>query len=101
MRLQPKEISAIKQAVEAVIGSDAKVYLFGSRTDDTQLGGDIDLLVEVNRMADSSTRLDHRIKLKTQLYQLIGEQKIDLVINYTNTPETAFQKSIKKNALLL
>ncbi|CAB1275801.1 DNA polymerase, beta domain protein region (fragment) [Candidatus Nitrosacidococcus tergens] len=71
--------------------------MLGSRTDDTQLGGDIDLLVEVNRVADSSIRF----KLKTQLYQLTDEQKIDLVINYANTSETAFQKSIKKNALLL
>ncbi|WP_456298416.1 nucleotidyltransferase domain-containing protein [Candidatus Nitrosacidococcus tergens] len=80
-----------------MFGSNTKVYLLGSRTDDTQLGGDIDLLVEVNRVADSSIRF----KLKTQLYQLTDEQKIDLVINYANTSETAFQKSIKKNALLL
>ena len=44
MRLKDFEIRAIKEAVRSM-DSKAKVYLFGSRVDDTKKGGDIDLLI--------------------------------------------------------
>ena len=41
MRLNEKEITAIKKAVQKNFGKDTSVYLFGSRTDDAKRGGDI------------------------------------------------------------
>jgi len=43
MRLSNDSMLTIKQAVTLIFGKDAKVYLFGSRTDDAKKGGDIDL----------------------------------------------------------
>jgi predicted nucleotidyltransferase len=74
MRLTPKEISEIKKAV-ATVDRKARVFLFGSRTDDTQKGGDIDLLV----LSGSLGRAEKR-KIRFQLYNALGEQKIDLLI---------------------
>ena len=45
MRLSKREIEAILQVAEDIYGTDVKVYLFGSRVDDSRRGGDIDLLV--------------------------------------------------------
>jgi predicted nucleotidyltransferase len=101
MRLEPEQIKAIKQTVGEIVGKDSEVYLFGSRIDDTQRGGDIDLLVEGREPMDPDTRLNQRIALKSRLYRLLGEQKIDLVIHYPNMPMTAFQKMIKKTAIHL
>lgn len=74
MRLKSSEQAAILFAVKC-LDSNARVYLFGSRVDDAKKGGDIDLLV----MSDKLT-LDDKRTIKMKLYELIGEQKIDLVL---------------------
>ncbi len=46
------EVERIEQAARRHFGKEARVWLFGSRADDTQRGGDIDLYIET-RMTDS------------------------------------------------
>ena len=43
MRLSSDEKSAVVNAI-ACFDPEAKIYLFGSRVDDSQKGGDIDIL---------------------------------------------------------
>ncbi len=74
MRLKDSEQIAILSTVKS-LDPNARIYLFGSRVDDTKKGGDIDLLV----MSDSLTREDKRT-IKIKLYDLLGEQKIDIVL---------------------
>jgi predicted nucleotidyltransferase len=74
MRLKNSEQVAILSTVKC-LDKNARVYLFGSRVDDTKRGGDIDLLV----MSDRLTRDDKRT-IKLKLWELLGEQKIDLVL---------------------
>ena len=45
MRLTPEARDIIRHSTQAVFGLDSQVKLFGSRVDDSQRGGDIDLLV--------------------------------------------------------
>ena len=47
MRLTRYEIDAIKNCFIQVF-SAGQIYLFGSRTDDTEKGGDIDLYLKLN-----------------------------------------------------
>ena len=44
MRLSQNEVTLLKEKL-AVLSKEAKLYLFGSRVDDSKKGGDIDLLV--------------------------------------------------------
>jgi len=74
MRLTESEITAIKQTI-AALDVNAKVYLFGSRVDDTKRGGDIDLLIMSEHLS-----LEDRGKIRWRLWELIGEQKIDIII---------------------
>lgn len=74
MRLKDSEQVSILSTVKN-LDEDARVYLFGSRVDDTKKGGDIDLLI----MSDKLT-LDNKRAIKIKLYELLGEQKIDIVL---------------------
>ena len=53
----------------------ARVCLFGSRVDDNKRGGDIDLLILSDKIEPSK-----KIELLLKLYEIVGEQKIDLII---------------------
>jgi uncharacterized protein len=54
--------------------------LFGSRTDDTRRGGDIDLLVEPPLPLDASAQGDLRTRLAARLYRLMGERRVDILV---------------------
>ncbi|MGM0540683.1 MAG: nucleotidyltransferase domain-containing protein [Thermodesulfobacteriota bacterium] len=74
MRLKPEQIKNIR---EAVLNKDpnARVYLFGSRLDDNQKGGDIDLLVVSQKLTGTDRR-----RIKLELYRSLGPRKIDIVL---------------------
>lgn len=74
VRLEQWEVDAIRTAV-GNFDASASVYLFGSRVDDGKRGGDIDLLI----MSDLLSSHDAG-KIRWRLWELIGEQKIDIVI---------------------
>ncbi|WP_457622335.1 nucleotidyltransferase domain-containing protein [Persephonella sp.] len=79
VRLSEKEIKIIKDAVKKY-DPDAKIIIFGSRTDLTKKGEDIDILVV-------SDKIDYRKrrKIRVDLLLKLGERKIDLII--TDNPE--------------
>lgn len=79
MRLSTDQIQAIRYAATTAFGDGTGVWLFGSRVDDAKKGGDIDLLVR-----PASTAIDQpfskKVRMLTLLERLLGERKIDLVI---------------------
>ena len=83
MRLTERQIQNIKVTAEDVFGPDVGVYVFGSRTDESQRGGDIDLYIEAP-LNDPDEAAQARIRFLTLLKQKIGDQRIDLVLNKTN-----------------
>ena len=81
MRLNDKEIAAIKEVTRGVFGDNATISLFGSRTDDNKKGGDIDLFIQCNRQISLEEQYQLKIKFLVQLKKNIGDQKIDVLIN--------------------
>lgn len=81
MRLTNKEITLIKKAFEESF-EDGKIYLFGSRVDNTLKGGDIDLYIITD---DTKNILEKKIKFLSLLKEKIGDQKIDVVISKDKT----------------
>ncbi len=83
MRLNPDEVTAIKDCAAAIFGSGAVVRVFGSRADDSRRGGDIDLHLEV---PPGQARLDRELAMITRLHDRIGEQRIDVVLHERDAP---------------
>lgn len=81
MRLSPQQQSAIRATVAETFGADAAVWVFGSRVDDSKRGGDIDLLIQT-KLVDSNALMRAEITLLTQLQKKMGEQKIDILLDY-------------------
>jgi len=77
MRLTDIEVQAIRRAVSNHFEPQARVYLFGSRVDDTKKGGDIDLYVETNMQGAELLRA--KLKTMSDIQRTIGDRKIDIV----------------------
>ena len=82
----------IVDAVHTAFGPDARIYLFGSRTDDRKFGGDIDLLIEVGRSDEDWLR--SMLRAGGRIQRRIGERKIDLVVT-DGSPEREGQLIIR------
>ncbi len=80
MRLTDAERQAIEALSREVLPAGTRVVLFGSRTDDTRRGGDIDLLLEPPTALSPTAIVDLRTRLASRLYRLMGERRIDILI---------------------
>jgi len=90
-RLDDIQKKALKNVLQNVEG---EIYLFGSRTDLTKRGGDVDILI----LSD----MDEPLKLKWNLqtkYLMEADESIDIIVyNKNNLTEVqkAFLNSINK-----
>jgi predicted nucleotidyltransferase len=100
MRLRQKEIEAIKEVTRAIFGENAIIRLFGSRTNDSLKGGDIDLLIHCNRAISGSEQYQLKIKFLVQLKKIIGDQKIDVLVNSGQHQQNISQNVINDGILL-
>lgn len=78
MRLTPQQIQTIRETVHNAFGPEARVYLFGSRVDDSARGGDLDLYIEVDRPVHNRAAAASRLAAQLQL--VLGDQQIDVLV---------------------
>ena len=81
MRLKPIELNAIR-ATLAAADPLGRIYLYGSRVDDTRRGGDIDVFLEATRQIDLKTALTLQHRLSSAC-----DTKVDLLIKSPNQAE--------------
>ena len=99
MRLTPEQIAIIRSAAAEVFGSDARVWLFGSRVDDDKRGGDIDLYLETAQTSSSAIR--RQARLWSLLQQKLGEQRIDIVVRAADTSPQPIHDVARRSGVLL
>jgi len=85
MRLTPTQTRIIKDTVTRVIGPDSRIWLFGSRVDDSMRGGDIDLFVETDEIIPN--RIKSLCHLEGSLIMALGDRKLDILLKDGRTLE--------------
>ena len=95
MRLNPEIAGYLKQLIQEKIPGST-IYLFGSRVDDSALGGDIDLMILTNEPADK--RIFRKIRI--EFIKKYGWRKVDLV-DFTYSEESTFRKLIDQSIIQL
>lgn len=78
MRLQQKEIEVICKILNS-FSKNGEIYLHGSRLNDLQRGGDIDLFFIVED-EEKEFLINLKYQIIAQLSLQLREQKVDLVI---------------------
>lgn len=78
MRLSEHQQQQIKQTATKLFGHPVEVILFGSRVDDDQRGGDIDIMIKTGQPVDRPAIM--AAKLGSQLSRLLDGRNVDVVI---------------------
>ncbi len=101
MRLSKSEIDIIKSAARDVWGDKAIVFLYGSRTDDLKKGGDIDLFIKLFNEPDPKEIMLQKSEFLAKLEFLLGEQKIDVIIETRYNRQLPIIKTAQANGIEL
>lgn len=95
MRLNAEYKNFIKKQLGG-IGEDIEIYLFGSRVNDFDKGGDIDILLLSEKPVDRRLIRNFRVGF----FKKFGWQKIDIV-TFLKGAENTFKKIALENAIKL
>ena len=86
VRLSVNQIETIKKLSKEFFNSD-DIWIFGSRADLTQRGGDIDIYIQ----SDKKSTLRDKIAFLREFEKEFGEQKVDLVVDNKTIEKEIFK----------
>lgn len=99
MRLTSTQQQLIKDTVDRVLQTPHRVWLFGSRVDDSLRGGDIDLFIETDEV------LPDRVKAICSLYgalvYALGDRKLDILLKDARTNDAPVFDIAKRTGVIL
>ncbi|MDD2741894.1 MAG: nucleotidyltransferase domain-containing protein [Rhodocyclaceae bacterium] len=99
MRLTTEQAKIIRRTTHQRFGQEARVWLFGSRTDDNARGGDIDLLIQTPKRLENAFR--ESIGIETDLQIALGDQKIDILLLQPGSQPTPIHQIAKNTGVEL
>ncbi|MBI2603598.1 MAG: nucleotidyltransferase domain-containing protein [Deltaproteobacteria bacterium] len=100
MRLSQGEIEGIIKAFSSFAMKGCSLYLYGSRTDESLGGGDIDLHFEVPHHKLFHAK-DQYLDFLVEMKENIGDQKIDLLISSPEIDDDDFLNQIRQKQILI
>ena len=93
MRISQPQVALLKREIQDRI-PQGRVYVFGSRTNDSKRGGDVDILV----VGTKHLSILDRIKVRTAFFRAYGMQKVDIV-SVTAEETSAFRDAVLRDAV--
>ena len=81
MRLSAEKQNVSRTIVVDIVGPDARLWLFGSRADDAQKGGDVDLYVEVDHPLPD--RVELAVRLAARVERGLSGLPVDVLLKDT------------------
>ncbi|MFO7924248.1 MAG: nucleotidyltransferase domain-containing protein [Bacteroidales bacterium] len=99
MRLNHKQQVIIHNTARKHFEEDVAVFLFGSRANPDEKGGDIDLLLD--NVPKEKRTVENKVAFLADLKKQLGDQRIDVVFKSWSAPKSVFQKSIDKTKVPL
>lgn len=99
MRITTHQQTLIKQIVNDLIAGNPEITLFGSRVDDSQKGGDIDLMITLKNSINHPVMLSAKIAAK--LTRLFQGRKVDILLSAPNLKEQSIHHSARENGIIL
>lgn len=99
MRLSESQIKVIREQAFELFGGSVKIWLFGSRVDDRQKGGDIDLFLETDQVLEN--RASAAARFAARLQRKLGDRRIDILLVDPNTPTQPIHDIARAQGILL
>lgn len=99
MRLTNQQVRDIKEIIEAELGSEASVILFGSRVDDSRKGGDLDLLVQTQLPVARPALL--AATLSARIGNIMHGLKVDVVLQSPTTKSSPIHRIARETGIRL
>lgn len=100
IRLRDDDIKDIISLFVTMFSKGDRLWLFGSRVNPNKKGGDIDLYVET-QIQDLSLLVEKKHRFISDLKLKIGDQKIDLILNFPGNIKLPIYDLAKKEGVLL
>ena len=100
IRLPEETIIAIIKTFKASFPRADHLWVFGSRTNLKEKGGDIDLYIETT-LKNIDDSYSAKMNFSRELQMIIGEQKVDIVINRNNGIDLPIYNVAKKEGIKL
>ena len=100
MRINDQQRLILKQTLLKYFGSASLLQLFGSRVSDASKGGDIDIYIEPE-ITQPDEIVEAKLCALVELHKLLGDQKIDLVINRKIGKQLPIYEIAKQSGVLL
>ena len=98
MRLEPHEITAIRDAARKVFGEQVTVRVFGSRLRDDLKGGDLDLYLEVE---PGQATIANEVAFRDLIEGPLDELRVDIVFHERGRPLTPIDEIARREGVLL
>ncbi len=97
MRLSKDIQKKLLHTAHQHFGNNIKMYLFGSRTDDSKKGGDIDLFIE----SEKHISLQQQVLLLKDVYKYITQRKVDLIVKTPSKSERSIHQTARMEGIQL